>query len=192
MTDRPQLVLDIAGVIVSNFSSRFFRMLDLEFGIAYSDVRDRFMSIRQELWTGRLGEAEFWNWLLIHYPHLKADRAREALIRSLEPLPAAQRLRDWSRVADIHLLSNHCREWLDPHLAVMEPFVRSITISNQVGLCKPDTRIYELVQSHFDGNTRILYVDDQEKNLVPAQKLGWRTLLADREHQWLDRMASLI
>jgi len=123
---------------------------------------------------------------------LKADRARDALIRSLEPLPAAQRLRNWSRVADIHLLSNHCREWLNPHLAVIEPFIRSITISNQVGLCKPDIRIYELVQSHFDGNTRILYVDDQEKNLIPALELGWRTLLADREHHWLDRVEFLM
>lgn len=35
-------------------------------------------------------------------------------------------------------------------------------------------------------NTRIVYVDDQEKNLIVARSLGWDTLLADTNHDWMN------
>lgn len=54
------------------------------------------------------------------------------------------------------------------------------TISNQVGYCKPNIEIYELIQSLIYGTA----LDDQAKNMKPAAKLGWETLLADEQHHW--------
>ncbi|MEC0238441.1 HAD-IA family hydrolase [Paenibacillus dokdonensis] len=185
MEDRPQLVLDIAGVLVNNISSVFWKELVVVSGVTLQVIKEQFNEIKRDLWTGNLMEEQLWVWLVHHYPGINTDRAREILIKTLEPLPSVQYLEQWSRIADIHLLSNHCREWLEPILTVFKRHTKSITISNQVGLCKPDIQIYEWVVSHFEFNERVLYVDDQEKNLKPAISLGWETLLADDNNHWI-------
>ncbi|MFB5267856.1 hypothetical protein ACE41H_13895 [Paenibacillus enshidis] len=38
----------------------------------------------------------------------------------------------------------------------------------------------------------MIYVDDQEKNLVPAKELGWTAVLADSEGQWTERVSYLL
>ncbi|GIP29396.1 hypothetical protein J23TS9_45260 [Paenibacillus sp. J23TS9] len=185
MENRPQLVLDIAGVLVNNISSVFWKELVAVSGVTLQVIKEQFNEIRRNLWTGNLKEEQLWVWLVNRYPGINTDKAREILIKTLEPLPSVQYLEQWSRIADIHLLSNHCREWLEPILTVLEKHTKSITISNQVGLCKPDIQIYEMVASHFEFNERVLYVDDQEKNLKPAISLGWETLLADDNNHWI-------
>lgn len=81
---------------------------------------------------------------------------------------------------------------LIPVLSGFEVHLKSITISNQVGLCKPDIRIYELVESYFNSKDRVLYIDDQEKNLKPAANLGWNTLLADNQNNWIKDVEPLL
>lgn len=68
----------------------------------------------------------------------------------------------------------------------------SITVSNQVGLRKPDIRIYQHVGKQFESGQTVVYIDDQEKNLKPVIKLGWKTLLADKEHKWIEKVEPMI
>nr|WP_304150464.1 HAD-IA family hydrolase [Paenibacillus lautus] len=115
------------------------------------------------------------------------------MTQSLQPLPGLNYLAQWSEIADIHVLSNHCKEWLEPILEKVEPYARSITISNQVGLRKPDLQIYKHVVKQFERSERtVVYVDDQQKNLKPAIDLGWKTLLADPEHKWIDQVGPML
>ncbi|MNC67403.1 hypothetical protein D3C75_1178990 [compost metagenome] len=74
----------------------------------------------------------------------------------------------------------------------MKEYTSSITISNVVGYCKPQQEIYEIVKKQIGFDEFILYVDDQEKNLIPAQRLGWRTLLADEGHKWIEEVESVL
>ncbi|GAE05186.1 hypothetical protein [Paenibacillus sp. JCM 10914] len=104
-------------------------------------------------------------------------------------LPAWERIEEWNCHADIHILSNHCSEWVGALLEPLKHFTKSITISNQVGLCKPEIEIYEFVSRYFPAgisSNRILYIDDQDKNLRPAKMLGWNTMLADQEQRWIE------
>lgn len=57
-----------------------------------------------------------------------------------------------------------------------------LILSHQVGLSKPDPRIYELMlqQLGFSAN-ECIFVDDMEKNLLPAKQMGIKTLLANDE-----------
>lgn len=185
MGARPQLVLDVAGVLVNNFSSTFWKELGTDSGVTFQAIKEQFNEIRRDLWTGKLKEEQFWLWLVDFYPSINKDRARDILIRTLEPLPSVHYLEQWSRIADIHLLSNHCREWLEPILSNLEVYTKSVTISNQVGCCKPDIEIYQIVEPHFESKDLVLYIDDQEKNLKPAISLGWKTLLADEYNHWI-------
>lgn len=60
-----------------------------------------------------------------------------------------------------------------------DPFEFTI-LSCEVGLRKPDERIYNMVLSKIPNidPENIVYVDDNPINLVPAQKLGMQTILA--------------
>ena len=52
MTAKPQLVLDLAGVLVSNFSSAFWLTLAEGSEISFQDIRVQFDEVRRDLWTG--------------------------------------------------------------------------------------------------------------------------------------------
>lgn len=60
MTAKPQLVLDLAGVLVSNFSSTFWLQLSKGTEISFQDIREQFDQIRKDLWTGKIKEDDFW------------------------------------------------------------------------------------------------------------------------------------
>jgi len=55
-------------------------------------------------------------------------------------------------------------------------------------VCKPNPEIYRVVAARLPKGAPVLFIDDQEKNLVPARELGWQTMLADEEGTWLDRL----
>ena len=195
MTAKPQLVLDLAGVLISNFPSSFWLEISENSNITLQEIREQFDEVRKDLWTGKIKEEHFWEWLRKKNNLLNKEKYRKLLIESLVPLPAVNCLAEWSHIADIHILSNHCLEWVEPILMRIKPFTKSITISNQVGLRKPDIQIYKHVENQFDysgPNRNILYIDDQAKNLLPATRLGWGTLLADKEHRWIEEVKPII
>lgn len=60
-----------------------------------------------------------------------------------------------------------------------DPFDFTI-LSCEVGVRKPDEKIYNIALSKIPNinPSNIVYIDDNPKNLVPAQKLGMQTILA--------------
>ncbi|WP_127536000.1 HAD family hydrolase [Paenibacillus illinoisensis] len=188
MEDKPQLVLDIAGVLITNLSSLFWQELAGHAGTTFPIFIEQLSAIRKDLWTGKMKEEQFWIWLQLQYPKIDKTYAYELLNRTTETLPAIHYLERWSQHADIHLLSNHCHEWVKPILLMIEKHTKSITISNQVGFCKPHREIYEIAESHMNFRTRIIFVDDQSKNFKPAMQLGWETMLADEQHNWIEKI----
>ncbi|MNY33462.1 hypothetical protein D3C86_1677420 [compost metagenome] len=147
--------------------------------------------IRERLWTGQITEAEYFHWLRQKFlVSTAANHAydRSGILKHLKLLPAAAYLEVWSRQADIHLLSNHRAEWLSNLLSPYTPYIKSITISSSIGVCKPDLAIYKHVQTRLDNELLVIYVDDQDDNLLPARDLGWHTLRADPKGQWIETL----
>lgn len=126
------------------------------------------------------------------FPTINIDKAKEILISNIRPLPAIEKLQTWSKYANIHLLSNHRIEWIQSILKPIEPYVRSITISSQVGHCKPNPEIYAFVHDRLSHQGDIWFVDDQDKNFNEAKLLGWNTLLADENGDWIHKITSLL
>lgn len=184
---RPQLVLDAGGVIIPNLGSTFWSELAIVPGIPKDRLILSFrQNIREPLWTGKIDQEEFWLWLERNCPQVELHFAKELFLKHLQPLSTIEHLGEWSKLADIHLLSNHCEEWHAPIIEPYNQFLKSITISSSVGYCKPDPQIYEYVHSRLDRDQSILFVDDQERNFKPAHDLGWDTLLADPEGKWIE------
>ena len=190
---RPQLILDAAGVLVTNLSPSYWNAIHSLTGIPYDQLKDLFKNeLRDDFWSGKVPEAYFWEWLREKAPYIDSAAAQHMLGEYLKPIPAMSRIAGWSQFADIHILSNHRSEWLAPLLEPVRPYVKSMTISSSAGLCKPDPKIFEIVHTSLEKRQPIFYVDDQEKNMTPAVQLGWLTVIADPEGRWIDQITKLI
>ncbi|GGG16880.1 HAD family hydrolase [Paenibacillus abyssi] len=184
MSKKTDLVLDIAGVIATNFSPIFWEDLSIKFNVAYDDLVRFKKELRIELWTGKINEQDFWARLIERFPMVDGGYAAIKLLSAIEPLPALEEVPLWSEYANIHLLSNHRIEWVKHIISPIEKYISSITISSEVGFCKPQVDIYLIVNSKCKNKDNVLLVDDQEKNLIEARNLGWNTLLADGKGEW--------
>ncbi|WP_197035531.1 HAD-IA family hydrolase [Paenibacillus sp. UNC451MF] len=188
--NKPQLVLDAAGVIVTNFSPLFWKEIIGDSAISFEELKALFKKeMRLRLWTGEASLDEFWSWLSERTPQMDKLHTKRLIDKHLVSLPAFDLIIQWSVQADIHILSNHRTEWLAPVLNPIANNLKSITISSEAGCCKPDPTIYRLVQSKIeDPNASVIYVDDQEKNMVEAEKLGWHTIIADPGGEWVSEI----
>jgi putative hydrolase of the HAD superfamily len=193
MNGRPQLVLDLAGVLITNLSSLFWQQLAEAGDMPVEELKERFnRDIRKRLWKGEIAVEQFWSWLAEQCPSVDSGNVRQLLTDHLQPLPAMEKLQLWSQFADIHLLSNHRAEWIRSLIAPYDSCIHTCTISSEAGMCKPDPDIYEAVNARIAAGSFILYVDDQEKNLQPAQSIGWNTMLADQDGNWAGKVDSLL
>ena len=69
---------------------------------------------------------------------------------------------------------------------------RGVTVSGEVGMIKPDERIYRLHADNFDLDApATLFIDDSAKNVEGARKAGWQAVLftgAEQLEQDLERL----
>ena len=188
-TSRPQLVLDIGGVLLADLTPTFWRWVAEQAAVPYDEVLARFrQDVRTALWTGVMREDQFWHWFCSAFSQIDENTARSQIAATLLPLSAAAHLAVWAKIVDIHLLSNHCAAWVLPALAGMLESVTTVTISSAVGSCKPDLAVYTMVASRLPPDASVLFVDDQQKNFPPAVALGWQTLHADHHGHWVHRI----
>ncbi|WJH32205.1 HAD-IA family hydrolase [Paenibacillus sp. CC-CFT747] len=160
-------------------------------GMAYGDLRERYQAqVREALWTGKMSEDAFWAWVEQCCPSLSRAQGRRLLQEALVPLPALGLLPEWSRYADLHILSNHRAEWLLPLLEPVKGHLAGVTVSSETGFRKPEPGIYERAARLLKPGFPILFVDDQERNLAEASRLGWETLLADENGAWMGQVGA--
>lgn len=98
-------------------------------------------------------------------------------------LNLAKRLK---RNYQVGLLSNQISDWLDPIIAEhqLHKLFDPLITSYGVALAKPDQRIYEYLQRALEVEYRqILFIDDLERNLAAARKLGIKTILFESIEQ---------
>lgn len=190
---KPHLILDVGGVLLTNLTPSFWTQVARMSGVDYAALRRSYKEeVRDDLWSGALEEPAFMSWLSARCPGVSEQAARAILLDCLLPLPALERLADWAHIAHLHILSNHRDEWLAPKLAEYAASFQSMTVSSKAGSFKPNTAIYRLAAEAANGNSPILFVDDSVNNLRQAEAIGWNTLLADAEGQWIGQVESLL
>ncbi|MDJ0522986.1 MAG: HAD family hydrolase [Planctomycetota bacterium] len=181
------LLLDAHGVVLNNPLRDFLRELAEFTGQQTADVLDRwYTEIRIPAWTGVLGDDELWTALsgssLVG--GLSARAWSERLEAHYAPGPAAPHLATWREHVPVWLLSNHRTHWLMPRLerfGLLEHLDRVI-VSDDIRAAKPDPRAFDPVLRDY-APERVLFVDDQVKNIRVAHELDLRTVLAEGEAQ---------
>ena len=69
----------------------------------------------------------------------------------------------------------------------------AVILSYEVGMMKPESDIYKLVIKRLNVKPEeCIFVDDQEKNLLPAEELGIKTVLAQNSEQIVKDVFSII
>lgn len=94
MKGRPQIVLDIAGVLLSNMSLTCWKDMSEETNLSAESLKVHFAGIKRKLWTGMMREEEFWQSLKEMYPELSISRAKDILYNSIVPYQPLNTLSD--------------------------------------------------------------------------------------------------
>ena len=95
---------------------------------------------------------------------------------------------------NVYLLSNT----IQPHVDFFRSkglydYFDKVFLSNEIGLRKPDVKIYEHVIKDLGIKAEeTLYVDDLEDNLTPAQKLGMGVILAQSPEQIISDVRKML
>jgi putative hydrolase of the HAD superfamily len=83
------------------------------------------------------------------------------------------------------LLTNNVAEFRDfwRPLLPLDDLFDVVIDSSEVGMRKPDPRIFALVLEHLGGVAadRTVFLDDYEGNVVAARALGWQGIVVDSD-----------
>ena len=139
----------------------------------------------REASLGNMSSKQFWGGMGVVGEHMIHKIEKEYLdsCLTLDPLftEVAARL---SEKYNLAILSNDISEW---SLYLREKFninqvIKTAIISGDVHCRKPEMSIYLKILEHIDAAPQdCVFIDDRDKNLVPAMKLGMKVLRFFRE-----------
>lgn len=183
-------MLDGQGVVFDAPIRRFLANFANDYQLSLNDIEARWESgLREQAWRGLIDDKPLWNALAGR--SVDAVQIRRRLDASYRPGPAASYLADWSGKAQLWLLSNHRSDWLLPQLtafAIADRFKR-VLVSDKTGFIKPEIAAFDLVVQQRVAGQSVLFVDDQRHNVLAAEALGIRGLLAVPDGGWLDHVS---
>lgn len=125
---------------------------------------------------GNITSKEFWIRIGVaceyNYKDIEVKYLDECLVLDKDFIEVAQSLKNEYGLA---LLSNDVKEWSNylRNKFELNTVFDIVIISGDVGLRKPDTKIYELFLERSGAKPEdCIFIDDRDKNLVAAMKLG--------------------
>jgi putative hydrolase of the HAD superfamily len=196
---RRGLLVDFGGVLTTDVFVSFRKFCVAE-GLLPDTVRDRFMKdpmareLLADLETGRLTEEEFESKFAAVLDIERSDGLIDRLFAGMRP---DQTMLDAVRAAKragvrTGLISNSWGHGRYDRTLFPELF-HGVVISGDVGVRKPDPRIYELGAEAVDlPPSACVFVDDLPGNLKPARELGMATVRHVRAEQTISELEDLL
>ena len=177
------IILDAMGVIYTKGDDLY----DLLIPFIKEHDRDLSPEFIQDLYfeisLGKLSSKEFWDRLGLskEYPDIEKEYLDKCLIID----PEFKRVgKEFKREYSLALLSNDVKEWSEylRNKFEINDLFKTIIISGEVGLRKPDVRIFHLILEKIQAlPDECIFVDDNLYNLKPASRLGMKTVRFTRD-----------
>jgi len=190
---------DLGGVIIRTGDKTARTRLAAEFGMNYDEM-DHFVfecETAQLASIGKISESAHWLEVTrrLKRPESEMPRIKAAFFGGDS---ADQEILDWLRsLRKTHktgLISNAwdgLRPWIIEHK--FEDAFDHLTISAEVGIAKPDARIYAYALEQLGVNAaEAIFVDDVQKNITGCEALGMHGVLFKTSDQALAEVKQLL
>lgn len=198
MTRIRTVLFDWGGVVADDPGDDFLHDLMLSVGATEMQIVEIFRDYLHPFMRGKITEKEFWNLVAqkytIHIPDSTSDeflkwrgmQANNHILTFVDTLRA--------NGYGVGLFTNV----IEPSYNVLKKsgfydhFDQIIASCNE-GYGKPDKEIYDIALKKMKANPRTtLFIDDKERNLIPARNLGIKTILAIHSEQIISDTKQLL
>ena len=176
-------IFDLGGVYFINGTKKFIEAISKRYFIFPDDVAKIIDgSIGSKYRTSEITEKEFWNYVKSQLNLRETtENLKQLWFEGYEPIEGTvdlvKRLGAKYRVA---FLSDNVKEradYIEDKFHFLQHFETGV-FSHQVGVRKPDKRIYHALLKKLKLKPEeCVFIDDKETALKPAQELGMRTIL---------------
>lgn len=170
---------DINGCLV-RFFHRAFTKISIDTGIAADIVETAFWHYNDAVCTGQLSSKAF-NRVFAKRLGIESIDWQPYYLAAVDPIPEMHELIKWAaHNYKVGLMSNIGHGFIGDMLRcnlVPRADYDAIIDSSEIGLIKPDPKIYKIAQQRSGVEPgQILFIDDSRANLIPAQQLGWHVM----------------
>lgn len=183
------IFFDWGGVIADDPGDDFLKLLLRNGGASETQIQEIYETYMRRFMRGELTEQEYWDELRAHYGLTIHDSISEEFKKwsGLVKNEAVWALVDEAKALGLQtaILSNV----IEPtYNALVQTgyynYFDEVIVSCKVGFAKPQVEIYELALNKLGATpAQSLFIDDKQRNLDPADKLGFRTILAQSPAQ---------
>jgi putative hydrolase of the HAD superfamily len=177
------LIFDLSGVFFNDGLTSAVQKISQKYNLDPSLIESTLNGeFAKEYRTGLISSADFWQKAKTHLSVDDIDTMRSIFFESYYPHPDSVALIKTLRNRNIKIgyLSNSPEDrtlYLDKKFHFIPLFDFGI-FSYQAHAWKPDKSIYQkLMQKNNLLPSNIVYIDDRERDLRPAQELGMDTIL---------------
>ncbi len=193
------VIFDFGGVLApGGFDASFVRSFAEIYGVAETEIVIP-LNVRNQLMNGRLSTEKFFESMNSKFPgkpkvtpEKLLDRSPVTLTRSKIVYELAKQLRAASIRTGIFSNVMEFLAKIRTDHGDYDDF-DPVFLSCRDKMAKPDPAYYKYVLKDLDLPTNeILFIDDKEQNLIPAQMLGMRTILAISPAQIVEDAINII
>jgi epoxide hydrolase-like predicted phosphatase len=164
------------------------------YGVTFDNAQVAFTVSFRDFSLGKCSEDEFWKKYLYTARAKVTDIAyakdfyRKNQKENGHMLTVLKQLKKTYRLA---ALSTIPKEWLEFKRKTfrLDDWFETIVSSGEYGITKPDTRMYQIAVKKLGLEpSEIVFVDDSENLLPPAEKLGMKTVLFRGQEDLMKRL----
>ena len=190
------VIFDVFGVLMSSGFSSSAPDLARLLGRPTEDIERVYVRWEEPFDLGHIDAETFWKRVLSDLDVSGSwQRLNQLVLSNYRPnRRALALLQRCAQFQPTHILSNTRREWfdvLDEAHGITQHADRTF-LSCDLGLKKPDPRIYEHVVSELHGPAEhILFIDDREKNIESARAVGLNGIVFTSAEQTAREMRAL-
>ena len=173
------IYFDINGCLV-RFFHRAFTAIAKDTGLSPDTIETAFWHFNDAVCKGQMNRQTF-NEAFAKQLGIGSIDWQKYYLGAVVPIPEMHEIVRWAASRyKVGLLSNIGDGFIeDLRAKKLIPDIQydAIIDSSEVGVIKPDTKIYQIASAKAGvPATEILLVDDSRANLIPAQQLGWHVM----------------
>lgn len=193
------IIFDLGGVLMTDiFLKQIAEDLAKQSSLSAQEIHAHLYPT--EHWNlltlGKITEDEYWdNFLKVSKTNVDKKYLTDKVRSSLYPLGHAIRIVNLLKNHyKLGILSNHAKEWSEYMKQKFDLFKSfdQITFSCDVGLRKPDPKIYEITLQELKCDAgECVFIDDKKRNTDAAEKLGIKGMVFEKASKLIEDLSKL-